>query len=319
MERGAAFLAGFVPCDDCGYLIPLSGLEPLKMVECPKCHGISFVPLQVGKYWLFEPLGGGGMGSVYKALCLEPALAFFAVKVLSRIEKTKPTNIHALLNEAHIGKLVGDHPYLVKCVDSGCHDGEYYAAMEMVEGERLDKLIDRNGKLGETAVLKLGLHVLAAEQHILNCGYLYRDLKPENVIINQEGYAILFDYGLCIPLEDALDPQDEFVSGSPYYLPPERLLGVGEDAASEIYSLGMVLYNALSGQTYYDADEAEALAKRHLSKVRISVSSRLRGFRSEIVKLLSKMIKPEKDDRYQSFREVAGVIQGILQAVKAEG
>ncbi len=309
-----AFAQGRVPCQQCKFEIPMKGLQQLRMVECPACKAVTFVPLQVGRFWLFEPLGGGGMGSVYRALCSEVPDQYFAVKVLSRIEKTKPANIHALLNEARIGKLIGDHPCLVKCVDSGCQNGEYYSAMELVEGERLDKRIDRLGRLPELQVLQIGLHILAAEQHIFKCGYLYRDLKPENIIINNDGYAILFDYGLCKPRDEALHPQDEFVSGSPYYLPPERLLGKGEDASSEIYSLGMVIYYALSGQTYFDADEVEALAKRHVSKVRLSVSSKLRGFPEDLVELLTKMIRQEPEERFQSFHEVARAIRAIQES-----
>ncbi len=308
-----AFAAGKVPCQQCKFDIPMKGLQQLRMVECPVCKAVTFVPLQVGRFWLFEPLGGGGMGSVYRALSQDALDRHFAVKVLSRIEKTKPANIHALLNEARIGKLIGDHPCLVKCVDSGCENGEYYSAMELVVGERLDKRIDRLGRLPEPQVLQIALHILAAEQHIYKCGYLYRDLKPENIIINNEGYAILFDYGLCVSRDDAMHPKDEFVSGSPYYLPPERLLGKGEDACSEIYSLGMVIYYALSGQTYFDAGEVEALAKRHVSKVRLSVSSKLRGFPEDLVTVLSKMIRQEPEERYQSFHEVARAIRTLLE------
>jgi serine/threonine protein kinase len=310
-ERAEVFGQGKIPCSQCSFQIPMKGLQQLRMVECPSCKAVSFVPLQVGRFWLFEPLGGGGMGSVYRAMSPETLDRHYAVKVLSRAEKTKPANIHALLNEARIGKLIGDHPCLVKCVDSGCENGEYFSAMELVQGERLDKRIDRLGRLPEPQVLQIGLHILAAEQHIFKCGYLYRDLKPENIIINDEGYAILFDYGLCMPREEALHPKDEFVSGSPYYLPPERLLGKGEDASSEIYSLGMVIYYALSGQTYFDADEVEALAKRHVSKVRLSVSSKLRGFPEDIVALLTKMIRQEPEERFQSFHEVARAIRAI--------
>jgi serine/threonine-protein kinase len=312
-----AFAAGKVPCQQCKFEIPMKGLQQLRMVECPVCKAVTFVPLQVGRFWLFEPLGGGGMGSVYRAMNPETLDRHYAVKVLSRIEKTKPANIHALLNEARIGKLIGDHPCLVKCVDSGCENGEYFSAMELVVGERLDKRIDRLGRLPEPQVLQIALHILAAEQHIFKCGYLYRDLKPENIIINNEGYAILFDYGLCMPREDALHPKDEFVSGSPYYLPPERLLGKGEDACSEIYSLGMVIYYALSGQTYFDASEVEALAKRHVSKVRLSVSSKLRGFPEDLVAVLTKMIRQEPEERFQSFHEVARAIRAIQEKSSA--
>lgn len=313
-ERKAAYSAGVISCLGCGCEIPLSQLEALKMVECPECERINFVPLKVGRYWLYEPLGGGGMGSVYKALRMDTEDQLFAVKILSRVEKTKPANIHALLNEARIGRIIGNHPCLSRCVESGCEDSEYFSAMELIQGERLDKRIDRLGGMPEEQVLQLGLHILAAEQHVYKCGYLYRDIKPENIIINTEGYAILFDYGLCVPREEALHPQEEYVSGSPYYLPPERLLGTGEDAHSEIYSIGMVMYYALSGQTYFDAKEVESLAKRHLSKVRLSVSSKLRGFRPELVEVLSKMIKQDPGERYQTFREVAEAIKAIRGA-----
>jgi serine/threonine-protein kinase len=306
-----AFEEGYLPCQECGMQIPSRKLETLKMVECPQCKRIAFVPLRIGQYWLFEPLGGGGMGSVYKAVNRQYPAQLFAVKVLSRAEKTKPVNIHALLNEARVGKIVSGHPCLVKCVDSGCEDGEYYSAMELVQGDRLDKRVDRLGRMPERQVLQMGMHLLSAEQHIYKCGYLYRDMKPENIIINEEGFAVLFDYGLCIPREQALNPQDEYVSGSPYYLPPERLLGTGEDAYSEIYSIGMVMYYALSGQTFFDAKEVAALAKRHLSKLRLSVSGKLRDFRPELVEVLGHMIKQEPGERYQTFHEAARAIEAV--------
>ncbi|NLF15734.1 MAG: serine/threonine protein kinase [Lentisphaerae bacterium] len=307
-----AFESGRIPCPGCGLMIPSASLETLKMVECPKCQRIAFVPMRIGQYWLFEPLGGGGMGSVYKAVNRQHPSQLFAVKILSRAERTKPVNIHALLNEARIGQIVGNHPCLVKCTDSGCEDGEYYSAMELVQGERLDKRVDRLGRMPEREVLQMVMHLLSAEQHIYKCGYLYRDMKPENIIINHEGYAVLFDFGLCLPREQALHPQDEYVSGSPYYLPPERLLGTGEGAYSEIYSIGMVMYYALAGETFFDAKEVETLAKRHLSKVRLSVSGQLRDFRPELVEVLSRMIKQDPSERYQTFLDAAQAVEAIL-------
>ncbi len=316
-ELKKSFAEGFTPCQSCGRQLPLDRLEPLMMVECPRCKSINFVPLKIGNFWLYEPLGGGGMGSVYKAFHIEAPNDLYAVKVLARSEKKRPAQIQALLNEARIGEIIGDHPSLVKCVASGYVDNEYYAAMEYVEGERLDKLIDVNGHLEEKVALNVAKQILAAEQHIYECGYLYRDLKPENVIVAEKEKVVLLDYGLCVPRTVALNPKDEFISGSPYYLPPERLLGLGEDAYSEIYSLGMVLFYALTGQTYYDASEVEALAKRHVSKVRLSISSKLRGFRPEMVQLLSSMIKQECNERFQTFSEAMAAIEEVQKTTKA--
>lgn len=314
-EQVAAFESGRVPCSACGAAIPSGTLEPLSLVECPQCKRMAFVPLRIGRYWLVEPLGGGGMGSVYKALNRAHPSRRFAVKVLSRAERTRPANIHALLNEGRIGRLVGGHPCVVRYLDSGCEDGEYYLAMDLVEGERLDKRVDRLGRLPEREVLQMALHLLSAEQHIYRCGFLYRDMKPENVILNTEGFAVLLDFGLCIPREQALHPRDQYVAGSPYFLPPERMLGAPEAAFSEIYSIGMVMYYALTGQTFFDADEAEALAKRHLDRVRLSVSGRLRDFRPELVEVLSRMIRQDPSERYQNFQDAADAVQGALDSL----
>lgn len=308
---------GHLPCLECGFLMPLEKLQSLKMVQCPSCQNISFVPLRVGHFWLFQPLGAGGMGSVYKAYNSEAPGELFAVKILPRNERANPSLIMALLNEAQKARIVGNHPCLVSCVASGYEDGEYFCATQFVQGESLQLKIEMHGHLPEREVLKIALHILAAEQHIYNCGYLFRDLKPENVILNTEGYAIVFDYGLCMPLEDARTKVDEFVSGSPYYIPPERLMGTGEDAFSEIYSLGMVIYYALTGKTYYDATEAESLAKRHLSKVRVATASKMKDFRPELVAVLSKMIKQDFHERYQTFAECRVAIKEALASFDA--
>ena len=162
--------------------------------------------------------------------------------------------------------------------------------------------------------IAIALHVLSAEQHIYKCGYLFRDLKPENIIINEKGYAILIDFGLCMTREHALNPDEEYVSGSPYYIPPERLTGAGEDARSEIYSLGMIMYQALTGKTFFDAAEIDSLAKRHLSKIRLSVESKLDGINPALAKILAKMIAQHSEDRPSSFTEVFGMLQPLLQA-----
>ncbi len=317
-RRLEAYESGVVPCQGCRHKFTMADVEPLQMVECPKCKAITFTPLRISRFWLFEPLGGGGMGSVYKACSTDAPKTLYAVKVLARSERTHAGNIHALLNEARIAGIIGDHRCLVKGIASGYEDGEYFAAMECVEGDRLDKLIDLTERMEEQDVLQIALHVLAAEQHIYNCGFLYRDLKPENVVIDNSGFAVLLDYGLCIPRQRALHPGDEYVSGSPYYLPPERLLGAGEDAFSEIYSLGMVMYYALTGQTFFDADEVEALAKRHVSKARIKVSSKMRNFRPELVNVMTKMIHKDPAQRYQTFKEAALAIKELLPQDKPE-
>ncbi len=304
--------AGQFACPECGFQIGLDTLELMRFNECPKCKAIFYAPQRVKDFYLFAPAGGGGMGSVYKAVSPRFPDRLLAVKLLAREEQGNPGNIHALLNEAQVSGKFAACEFLAGCLDAGYDNGEYFTAMDYIEGERLDKRIERLVRLPEPEVIAIALHVLAAEQHIYRHGFLFRDLKPENIIINEKGYAILIDFGLCISREHALNPDEDYVSGSAYYLPPERLTGQGEDARSEIYSLGMVMYHALTGKTYFDASEIDALAKRHLSKLRVSTEAKLEEISPPLAAILGSMIAQEPESRPGSFEEVFVALKALL-------
>ncbi|NLF94612.1 MAG: serine/threonine protein kinase [Oligosphaeraceae bacterium] len=306
---------GQIACPVCSKNLQRENIVPLQMMPCPHCEKMFFVPKKIGQYFLYEPCGSGGMGSVYKAVSESYPDQVLAVKVLSRQARQSAANIHALLNEARVSALFSDSDFIVSCIDSGFSDDEYYAAMPFIAGDRLDKRLDRQGRLLEKNVLLMTLHILAAEQHIYRLGYLYRDLKPENIILNQYGYAVLLDFGLCITRDEAAHSEDEFISGSPYYIPPERLLGRGENASSEIYSLGMVMYHALTGKTFFDANEVEALARRHVSGLRINSTAKMKDLRSSIGILLDAMVRQEPKERPQDFSYVADSVKAILQEI----
>ena len=301
------------PCPACNRKLPLDSLNPLQINECPHCKESFFMPRKLGDYFLFEPCGGGGMGSVYKGVSEKFPNKLLAVKILARSECSNPTNIRALINEAEVSANFRDSEYIAACLDHGFLEGEYFTVMPLITGERLDKRIDRLGRLNRDEVLKMTLHILAAEQHIYRHGYLFRDMKPENIIINEYGYAVMLDFGLCIPLSEARDPHDEFISGSPYYMPPERLLGNPEDAPSEIYSIGMVMYNALTGTTFYEADQLEDLAQRHVAKMKISNTAKMRGLDKDIAALLEKMIHQNPQERPQTFQEVFDEVKAMIK------
>ena len=302
---------GMLPCPECGSMNSISDLTLLSFNPCSKCGKPFFAAKKVASFFLYEPIGGGGMGSVYKAVSTQFPNRPLAVKLLSRADADKPTNVKALLNEARISSLFKDSQFIAASLDAGFDNGEYYTAMDFIEGERLDKMIERLGHIPEKQLLRLVKHILAAEQHIYRLGYLFRDLKPENIIVTPAGYAILLDFGLCIPRTQALNASDEYVSGSPYYIPPERLLGQPEDARSEIYSLGMIMYFALTGKTYYNADEANALAKRHLSTLRLTNETKMQGISPDLAKVLVSMIAQTPDGRPNSFIDLYNTIDKL--------
>ena len=300
-------------CDYCEAIHSLIDKEPLSIMKCEECGSPNFIPYRVKNYWLYLPLGGGGMGSVYKAVYAGPADLAFAVKLLPREKKEEPHLVEALLKEAEIGKSFGRHPHLIAVADYGKSNGEYFAALEYCDGVRLDQIIDSPDQINQKYVLLWILQLLSAEQCIYDAGYLYRDLKPQNIMIDTSKNAKLFDFGLCVKIEDAGNADSDVVDGSPLYMPPERIVGMAENMSSEIYSLGMVLFHALTRKTYYTATGAFELAKKHVTSLRTtSVKQKLPIFVNPLIAdVLDKMLARIPDRRYQTFKEVAVDIKKI--------
>ena len=313
MARG--FENGFFKCDQCSYKNTMSGPAPLSVVQCEKCGYGNFVPVKIGGFWLFEPLGGGGMGSVYKGFNAGLG-GLCAVKVLPRDGRGNPEFIEDLERESGVLKTIGNHRNIVRLAAAGNDGDELYCAMEFINGSLLSTLIEDCRELPEARVLEILMDLLAAEKHIFSKGFLYRDIKPQNVMIRNDGSAVLFDFGVCLPVYEAAEPPaGDLVEGSPFYLPPERMWRSGEGQESEIYSLGMVAYHALTGKTFFKSqDDAEKLAKKHASGLRVTITHAMMPQCSrELVVMLEKMIRKEPEERFQTFEELETEIRKIIK------
>jgi serine/threonine protein kinase len=300
-------------CQHCHTEQSFADSAPLSMSKCTACGAVNFIPYLIKDYWLYRPLGGGGMGSVYKAFYGQDPRVEFAVKVLPRERRQEERLIEALLREAAIANTFGHHPHLNAVADYGRWGDEYYCAMEFCPGRRLDQLIDAAEPISPKFILLWGLQVLSAEQRMYDVGYLYRDLKPQNLIVDADGNAHLIDYGLCIEIDQQHAGEAETVHGSPLYMPPERVVGMPEDMYSEIYSLGMVMFHAIVRKTYYTASGVYELAKKHVSSLRVSsVETRLPiSVSPKIAHVLDKMIARLPQDRYQTYKDAALAIRAI--------
>jgi serine/threonine protein kinase len=296
-----------LPCIECHDPLPFDGLEPLSPVFCAHCGAKHMVPLHLDGYWLFAPLGAGGMGAVYKAYHRDTGEALFAVKILPRAERANPLFIGHLRHEAEVCRRLTGHPCLVRFVASSESQGEHYLVTEFVGGGRLDKHIEARGKLPINEVMFVGLRLIAAEAHIYNQGFLYRDLKPGNVLMASDDGPVLCDYGICVPLKEAYTCRGDFFEGTPVYLPPERVLGEGEQVCSEIYSLGMLLFHAATGHSYVNPritfEELKQLVLSRRNAPRKGLE--LKEIPSdELAELIGRMIEVQPYDRYQAFAEV---------------
>ncbi len=308
---------GIVNCPGCGVDIPLDTGEPMEIGNCPKCKEQVFFPYKVKNYWLYKPLGGGGMGSVYKAVGEDEN--HYAVKILPRKQKTNKLLIDNLLREGKAGKDIGKDKHVISIVDVGQAGDEYFMASEFIEGERLDVLIRESGHIPEKQVVEIGLQILEGEKHICAQGYLFRDLKPENVMVEPNGNVRIFDYGLTIPMEVAASTEElsDEIEGSPFYIPPERIIGTPEGVFSEIYSMGMLMFYMLTGRTYYSETEVKALMIKHVKSMRIaSVRSHIKSCDDETIRIIDKMISRSPEARYPDFdslKEELLNLQKILQ------
>lgn len=308
---------GFIRCIKCGVEMEIESFEGLSIERCPNCQTPAFFPLRIKDYWLFEPLGGGGMGSVYHAFHRTNSDLEYAVKVLPRKRKNEQFLIDSLINEAKISWQLGNHQHLNRVIDYGCWDDEYFAVFEYIEGIRLDQLIDSPVKRPEKQILLWALQILSAEQHMFDKGYLFRDLKPQNIMIDRKGNVKLIDFGLALPIDEALNPVSNQIQGSPYYIPPERIVGAGESQHSEIYSLGMVIYHILAKKPYYSAEDVKSLVSKHVVALRVnSLAGKLPAkVNPKVVAALGKMMARNPENRYYTYKEAASELFKVYKEV----
>jgi len=311
------FGKGLMRCDQCHTILSIEGLAPLSLMRCGRCKCMNVIPMLLADFWLHQPLGGGGSGVVYLAYWLHRGKRC-AVKVLRSGENRNDNTIAGLQKEASTLADVGRHPCIVRLLSSGISNDECFMAMEYIEGERLDNRIARLGTIPEKEALRMLLYLLAAEKHIFRRGYLYGDMKPENIIFKQNNLPVLIDFGMCMKTDEAARRKKAFVGGSPYYLPPERLQKDPEGPYSEIYALGMIMYTALTSGTFFKfTGNVQDLAMKHIQTARMSVTQAMLPMcNPATVEMLGRMIRKDPSERYQTFEEVELVAMQIFRRIK---
>ena len=294
---------GELVCSGCGRRLALAGRQPLTLSPCEHCDEPNFVPGRLPGYWLCRPLGGGGMGSVYLARPEAGGAERYAAKVVRPGAASPERLAESLQREIEVMQHIQPHPCLLTAVDAGEDEhGAPYLITPYQEGERLDVRFSRLGHLSEQEVILVGLRLLGGLTHLYNAGFLYRDLKTQTIVMGADG-ACLLDFGICLRLAEARDGSTAHVEGSSLYYPPERLSGQGEGRHSEIYSLGMVMYHALTGSPYFTAKDIETMTTLNVRKRRLLERRRPTddSIRPDLSRVIEKMIKRQGEERYQTF------------------
>lgn len=255
-------------------------------------------PGKLGHFELLEKMGSGGMGTVYRAW--DSTLnRQVAIKVLDRSLATdQPQFFQDFIREAQNAAGI-NHPHIVQIYFVGEDAGEYYLAMELLEGQTLDDRLDR-GPMDETNVLKIARQVVEALAATNARRLIHGDIKPQNIFLTKNGDVKLLDFGLARKANTS-GLKEGGVMGSAYYISPERSRGLTEDFRSDIYSLGATMFHAISGMYPFDSDDLAALVRKRLDED----APRLRGVKPNaspaLDQLLAKMLARDPAKRHQSY------------------
>ena len=256
---------------------------------------------RLGHYEIIAELGRGGMGVVYKGY--EPSLArYVAIKELSPALANDEVIVERFLREARAMAKLND-PHIIQIYSIGQEDEQPFFVMEFVDGASIAELIKREGRIQTSDALKIveqtAQGLLTAHSH----GVVHRDIKPANMILSQRGQVKIADFGIALANHDMhnkLTSQGEFV-GTPGYLAPEALLGKQVDQRSDVYALGVVLFEMLTGRTPFSNSGVYQLM---LDSVQSEVPD-VREFNpdvdSGVAEILTKMLHKNAADRYQSM------------------
>jgi hypothetical protein len=272
-----------------------------------------------GRYRLEARIGAGGMSTVYRAVD-ETLQRNVAIKLMNREVSNDSDHLVRFKREARaVAQL--SHPHVVGVIDAGEDDGRSYIVFEYVEGETLKERIRRLGRLEISEAVAYSIEIARALGAAHSHHIVHRDVKPQNVMIDDEGSAKVTDFGIARTLDEDGLTADGRVLGTTDYVSPEQALGHDVNGQSDLYSLGIVLYEMLTGEVPFKGDNQVAVAMKHVREEMPDV----RVLRPEVSAALAAVIdaatakRPE--DRYADDQELIADLEDVLalEAARAGG
>ena len=217
------------------------------------------------RYEILGRIGSGGMADVYKGKD-HKLNRFVAIKVLKSTYRSDETFIKKFLSEAQAAAGLM-HPNVVNVYDVGQDRGLYYMVMELVEGITLKDYIEKKGKLSAKETISISIQMVTGIQAAHNCHIIHRDIKPQNIIISKDGKVKVTDFGIArATTSTATQAVTTTVMGSVHYTSPEQARGGYSDEKSDIYSLGITMFEMLTGRVPFNGETTVAIAIKHIQE-----------------------------------------------------
>ena len=254
------------------------------------------------RYEIIEKIGEGGMATVYKAKC-NILKRYVAVKVLRDEFTTDEEFIKRFNTEAQAAASL-THPNIVSIYDVGHEENIYYIVMELVQGKTLKEIINEDGALPWKWALNVSIQVASALEMAHKNNIVHRDIKPHNIIITEDGIAKVTDFGIAKAVSNSTITAFGTTIGSVHYFSPEHARGGYTDAKSDLYSLGVIMYEMLTGRVPFDADTPVSIALKHMQEKPIEPIKLNPTIPYAVNKIIMKAMEKDPNERYQSATEM---------------
>ena len=283
------------------------GLSELRFIDDGKLPDDEFVGRDINAYVLDSKIGQGNQASVYLSN-QNPMGKSLALKILEA-EKFDQAKIAVFDNESYqISKL--DHPHIIKAHDFFEHQGLHVIVMELLQGDDALHVLRKAKQFTVREAMRFLINIAGAIGHLGDIGVVHRDVKPANVVINQDGDYILTDFGLAKDIRGTRSPTPGRVAGTPLYMSPEQISGKSIDHRADIYSLGVSVWHLITGQPVFYGDNTEIL-KAHLGKPLPKLHKIVPDLNREIVALIRHMLAKDPKDRPQNGHEIMARAESI--------